>query len=195
MGDLFDHARVVVLLADYIGIDAGGKVNAIGAGFTLTQLQPTGLSPSEGAAGVTGAMHLIALIDVPSKYAGHEFAVSLELRDDSADTAVKLPSPTGVPEPLRIQQMVKAERPSLPGAYLPSDVPCRVQLSLGFPNGLPLTQGGFYSWRLQIDGRDRKDWRAAFHVLGPPPPPVFGGPSGPANIPDLAPPPSVESED
>lgn len=32
---LLDDVAVTVLVADYVGVEAGGKLNLIGAGFTL----------------------------------------------------------------------------------------------------------------------------------------------------------------
>lgn len=161
-----------MLLADYIGVDAAGKVNAIGAGFVITGLQPTG---------TTAPQHVAVLVDVPARYAGQEFPLSLELRDADLDTVVQLPGPAGQLDAMRIQQLVKGERPVVPGAYLPDDLPVRIQLTLGFTNGLPLTPGRKYVWRAEIAGQHRKDWSARFYVPGPPPPPVFGGPAGPAD--------------
>ncbi len=171
-----ESAHVVVLLADYINVDAAGKVNALGAGFLISPLQPSGL---------TAPQHLAVLVDVPSRHAGQEFALSVELRDDTLDTAVQVPGPTGKMEALRVQQLVRGDRPSIPGLYLPDTMPVRVQLTLGFVQGLPLAPGKFYSWRAEVDGQHRQAWRARFHVPGPPPPPVFGGVTGPADVPTI----------
>lgn len=176
---IFEDAHVTVLLADYIGIDAGGKINAIGAGFTICGVRPTGL---------TSPMHLVALIDLPSKYAGREFPFSLELRDEETGQVVQLPGPAGNLDTMRIQQLVKGDRPNLPGVYLPESMFIRVQLAVNFSNGLPLAPGRFYSWRAEVEGQHMKAWKARFHVAGPPPPPVVGGPAGPSSIPNIQPP-------
>lgn len=171
---IFQDAHATVILADYISIDAAGKINALGAGFTVSGVQPTGLTPPQ---------HAAAIIDVPAKYGGQECAVSLELRNETSGSAVQLPGPSGQPEALRVSQVVKAERANIPGVYLPESMFCRVQVVIGFPNGLPLAPGNLYAWRLAIDGQTRNGWHARFYVPGPPPPPVFGGPAGPADIP------------
>lgn len=174
---IFDDAQVVVLAADYIGMDASGKINAIGAGFTVSGVLPTGL---------VAPQHIAVLVDLPSRHAGAEFSLSIELRDESTDSAVKVAGPGGQLEPLRIGQLAKVlQFPSVPGVYIPARMFCRVQALLAFPNGLPVAPGGFYFWRVEIDGQHRKHWKASFHVLGPPPPAVFGGPTGPAGIPTL----------
>ena len=173
---LAEDSHAQVLIADYIGTDAAGKINALGAGFVITGLQATGLTPPQ---------YVVALIDVASEHAGREFPLLLELRDIEANVPVQVPGPTGGTEALRIQQLVKAERPQVPGIYLPENLFSRVQVSLGFPNGLPLAPGRLYEWRLEVNGTSQPGWRARFYVAGPPPAPVFGGPIGPADIPTL----------
>ena len=173
---IFDEAHASLLLADYIGVDAAGKLNALGAGFAMSGIQPNGL---------TAPMYLAAVIVIPSKYAGQELSACLELRDEETGSAVQLTGPSGQQEALRIQQVVKVDRPALPGLYIPERMPCRVQLNIGFQTGLPLAPGRFYEWRLEIDGQHKKDWHVSFYVLGPAPGPVFGGPAGPADLPNL----------
>ncbi len=171
-----DEARAVVLLADYIGVDASSKINAVGLGFSVVLIGPNGLSAPQ---------HVAALIDVPSRYVGEEFALSLELRGVMADTPVRVPGPTGHPDALRIQQMTRVDPVNLPGYYVPQEMFCRVQAAIAFTNGIPLLPGRFYAWRLEIDGNHHPAWEAHFYVPGSPPPPVFGGPAGPAGIPPI----------
>jgi hypothetical protein len=175
--ELFDEAHAFLLLADYIGVDAAGKLNALGASFAMTGIQPNGL---------TVPMYLAAVIEIPSKYAGQEFSACLELRDGETGSAVQITGPSGQLEALRIQQVAKVERPSIPGVYIPERMFSRVQLNVGFQAGLPLTPGRFYEWRLEIDGQHQKSWYVSFYVVGPPPGPVFGGQTGPADLPSLS---------
>lgn len=176
---IYTDAHAVVLIADYIGVDVQGKLNAIGAGFYLSGVGPDGQTPPQ---------HVAVMIDVPNKYAGEEFALSLDLRNETTGDVVQIATPSGQLEALRLQQVVRVEKPSLQGIYLPSDLTCRAQVSIGFPVGLPLTPGNTYAWHLQIDGQHRPGWNVRFHVLGPPPGPVFGGPAGPADISNSPPP-------
>lgn len=178
---IHSEAHAVIFVADYIGIDAAGKINAIGAGFALTGVTPEGQTPPQ---------HVAVLIDVPSRYDGDEFALSLELREESSDSVVQVAGPTGQLEALRLQQVMQVNRPQISGAYLPTNLSCRVQATIGFPMGLQLQPGRTYGWHLQIDGQTRAGWVAKFHVVGPPPGPVFGGPSGPADIPGMGSPPA-----
>lgn len=167
---IFEDARVVVLLADHIATDASNKINALGVGFAIVGVLPTGVTP---------AMSVGVLVDIPSKYVGSQFALSVELRDTSVNEVVKFPTPTGAVEALRIQQLVMAERGQMPGVFLPPDMPARIQVVVGFVNGLPLTPGHFYEWKAEVEGQSRRGWSAAFHVAGPPPGPVVGGPASP----------------
>lgn len=191
MAGIYDDAHVVVLIADYIGVDPSGKVNALGVGMSIVGAQPIPVpgTPS-GASGQTvmaAPQHLIVMIEVPPKYVRQQFALSIELRDENTRETAKVAEPDGTVQPLRLQQAVTVEPPSVPGVYLPPDMFSRVQVSLAFPNGLPLTAGHYYDWRVEIDGQHREGWRARFLVAGPPPAPVFGGPSGSADIPNVPP--------
>jgi hypothetical protein len=168
---LIDDAVAVVLLADYISVDAAHKLNALGLGFSIAGLQP---------AGVTPPMSVALLVELPARYAGEQFSASLELRDVTTDQVVEFASPAGVQEALRVQQLVPVEKPQMPGVLLPSEAPCRVQMVISFTNGLALTPGHSYAWIGQIDGQGRHDWRAQFYVAGPPPGPVLGGPVTPS---------------
>lgn len=176
---IYDEARVAVLLADYVGIDGGGKANALGVGFTITSL----------AGALTAPQHVAVLIDVPAKHLGQDFALSLQLKNDTDDQIVQVASPSGQLEALRVQQVARAERPQIPNVYLPATMFGRVQIMIAFPTGIQLAPSKFYSWQVQIDGQTKPDWQASFYVVGPPPGAIFGGPAGPATIPGFTPPP------
>lgn len=178
--------RAVVLLADYIAVDAAGKVNAIGTGFTVTGSN----------AGVSPAQYVAALIDLPASSAGDQIPVSLELRDETTDQLVTVPdAATHRPTALRIQQLAVVQRLQLPGVHLPADLPCRVQVVLAFPGGLPLAPGHKYAWKLEVDGTRFKGWSAHFYVAAPPPGPVIGGPAGPSSIPNIQMPPMEQDDE
>lgn len=171
---LLADATVTLVLSDYVGVDGGGKVNILGAGISLMGQQPNGLSPG---------MCLAVFIDLPSKYHGQQFALSVELRDETNDRAVMVPMPpAGAPGALRIQQMVLVQRPTIPNLYLPETLPGRVQMQLAFLDGVPVQPGTLYSWQVQIDGQGKQSWRSWFYVPAPPAPPVIGGPSSPTDV-------------
>ena len=174
---LRDDALVTVLLADYIAVDGAGKLTAVGAAFTLTGLQPDGNTPPQ---------HVAVLVDVPSSMIGQDFSFSLSLRDADNGDPVLVPGQNG-PEPLQVAPVMRAQPPAAPGLHVPSNLPGRVQIVLGFPQGLPLVQGRTYRWSVELDGPSHPAWSATFHVAGPPPGPVFGGPVSPTSIPNFPP--------
>ena len=182
MGSIAEDSHAVLLLADYISADAASKINLMGAGFSI--------------AGWTGAatapMHVAVMIDVHGRHAGQTLSYTVELRDTDLDQVVQLPGPTGKPEALQFGQVATVQPPAIPGVALPRDLPCRIQMLLAFPTGLPLTTGRRYKWRLLIDNTHRKSWVANFYVPEPPSPPVYGGPSGPGDIPGVE---SIPDED
>jgi len=145
-------------------------------GFSLSPIQPDGHTPP---------MHVAVLIDVPSTHLGQDFSMSLSLRDADSGGPVLVPGPSGEREPLQIAQVMRAQAPQVPGAHLPANLPGRVQIVLGFLQGLPLESGRTYRFAVELDGTTRPEWSASFHVPGTAPGPVFGGPVGPASIPNL----------
>lgn len=170
-------AHVHVLTADHIAVDAVGKITALGAYFSIAGVDP--------ATGLSAPQHVIVVVDVPSKYIGQDFAVSIELFDLTDGKAFLVPGPEGgPPQAMRVQQVMRAAAPvsQNPNVYLPQDMPSRVQAAIAFPTGLPLRGGHHYQWRVEIDGQHRKGWMAGFYVPGPPPGPVFGGAAGPADL-------------
>lgn len=174
----FDDAIVNVMIADFINIDQAGKFNGIGMGFQFTAITAAGTSPSQFVA---------AIVDLPQKYANQRVDLSLELFDLTDGGVFQVPNPHGRPEALRAQQLFTVPAPhiNVPGFQAPSDLTCRLQMVLGFPNGLPLSPGKTYEWRASVDHQRRKGWVARFLVLEPTPPPVLGGPAAPSDIPNV----------
>jgi hypothetical protein len=162
--EISENARVKVLLADFANQDAAGKVNLLGANWLVTAIQPTGMTPPQT---------LVVLVDVPSRFHGEDFAVSVTLLDE-AGQPVNVPGPTGEMQRLRVQQLLRAERPVIPGANVPPKVSGRVQVILSFNAGIPLAPGRQYRWRVEIDGNTNPQWEANFYVVGLPPEPVIG---------------------
>ena len=172
---LANDAQVTLLLGDYIGIDAGGKVNAIGAGVQILGLQGQQTAPH----------HLAVWVRVPVKYVGQQFTLLIELRNKDTGTVASVAGPMGQPEALRVQQLATVERPSLPGLALPDSVQAQIQYVMAFMTGLPLDPGYSYQWRVEIDGTHRKGWVVDFFVPSGPAMPIFGGPAGQADIPGV----------
>jgi len=174
--EIKEVAGVRILIADYIGVDAAGKLNIIGGGWTICGVQPNGL---------TVPHYLAVLVDIPHGHLGEDFALEIVLHDLTTSQIVQVAGPTGSSEAMRISQLYKVDPPQAgPGVYVPSDMFSRVQAVIGFAGGIPLTPGHRYAWRAKIDGEDRGS-ETEFLVAGPPPAPVFGGPAGPASIPEF----------
>lgn len=170
---VFEDARVLIFCADYASTDASGKLNAIGAAFNLTQVNPQG--------GLTPPCYLVVVIDVPPQYLGTTFSVAVDLRRLDTNEVITVPGPAGsTSQALRIMQnMTCSQAAAPPGLQRPESLGSRHQLVLAFPTGLQLQPGVSYRWRVEIDGRSRPQWSAVFHVLAPAQGPVFGGPAMP----------------
>lgn len=166
MSAIAETARVSIVLADYAQNDSSNKISILGAGWQVTSLQP--------ATGATGAQAVVVLIDVDPAHYEEQFAVEVTLHDE-ANGVVHAPGPTGEPTALRISQIVKAEKPSTPGHFVPPKALwARVQMILNFPGGLVIPAGQSYTWRVRIDGDDSRTWNLTFHVAGPAPGAVIG---------------------
>lgn len=181
---MFSEAQVTVFVGDHISVDNGsGKVYGLGLGFQFL--------PANPATNLTPPMSLGVIIDMPSKYAGQQVPVVIELRDLTLDQVVSFIPPGGTtPEALRIQQLMIVNKPAIPGVYVPDTVPARLQAAITFPNGITVTPGHRYAWKVEIEAQSRTGWSAEFHVLESPPPPLIGGPIGasPSNLPQVFPP-------
>jgi hypothetical protein len=167
MDSVADQVRVALVLADYAAGDASGKANVIGAGWTVT-----GIDPQQGQ---TSPQSVLALLDVPPHLYEEEFVVTLALHNGAGEL-VQVPSPTGGTHALRIANVVKAPMPTFgPGTYVPSrTVWGHAQVVLNFPSGLPLERGQLYTWRLSIDTTTEPRWAVSFYVPGSDPGPVIG---------------------
>jgi hypothetical protein len=167
--------RASLLMADYLAVDVVGKITAVGLSWTIAGLDVN--------TGMTPPMSVGIIIDVPPDRLGKQFPVGLDLRNSSG-VVVQVPGVSGALDALRVQQLMKAERPQL-GVYLPETVGGRVQSLIAFASGIPLASGQSYHWHLEVDHQHSKAWEAHFHIAGPPPGPVLGGPVGPADIPNI----------
>lgn len=158
-----DSVRVAVVLADFANADSAGKANILGAAWSFTGLLPNGLTPAQA---------LVVLIEVAPQHLGEQFAVSCTLVNEAGDP-VMMPGPTGELQALRVQQLVHAETPRVPGVVLPSSLPGRTQVILNLGIGLPIPPG-LYRWVVEVDGNANPQWGTTFCVAAPPPSPVIG---------------------
>jgi len=178
---MFSEAHVTVFIGDYISVDHGsGKVYGLGLGFQFI--------PANPPANLTPPMSLGVLIDIPSKYAGQQVPVVIELRDLTLNQVVSfIPPGATSPEALRIQQLMIVNKPAIPSVYVPDTVPARLQAAITFTNGITVSPGHRYAWKVEIEGQTRPGWSAEFHVLESLPPPLIGGPAGapPSDLPQV----------
>lgn len=155
--NIAEHARVSFLLADFANLDTAGKLNILGGGWQIAPIQPTGMTPPHA---------LVVSITLPPKFYDSEFAVTLTLRDESG-RPVQSPGPVGQLQALRVQQVVKAERPVMPGVVTMDKPWASAKFTLNFVNGLPLLPNQAYTWDLEIEGTANPGWAANFFVAAP----------------------------
>jgi hypothetical protein len=156
--EISENARVTVLLADFANQDPANKINLLGANWNITGVQPSG---------ATFPQAVVIFVELPPRFQGEEFTLSVTLLDE-AGNPVDVPSPAGERQPLRLQQVFRAEQPGIPEVNMPPDVPSRIQAILNFPTGIPLAVNRQYRWHIEIDDAAKPEWEAKFHVVGPP---------------------------
>ena len=88
--------------------------------------------------------------------------MSLDLLTADGLHAVQVPSPVGA-QPLRVEVDFEVGRPL--GTPIGSSIDHSLAINVG--QGLPLAPGR-YEWRMEIDGDQREEWRAAFTVRATP---------------------------
>ena len=132
-----------MLLADYVQA-AEGKLNAIGAGWTLT-----GPAPTPSGVGL--------IFDVPWDRANEQIKFRLELVDQDGQPFM-VDTPDG-PQPLFIEGGFEVGRP--PG--IKRGTPLTFPIAVNVPPQ-PFEPGGRYEWRLTVDGESNESWRLPFGV-------------------------------
>jgi hypothetical protein len=155
--------KVNVILADTGSEDPAGKLNLLGAGWTVTPVARNGL---------TGDCAVAVMLEVPWEKCNRQIEVTLELVNE--DGAVVVLPTAGGEVPLRVTQKVVVSAP--PGA--PNGSPGYNNLLAKFQGGLPLQPGIWYAWRVTVDDESRDDWLARFFVQRVASPPTFGATSG-----------------
>lgn len=165
MSEIAERSTVEIIVADFAIVDSAGKSNIVGAGIALL-----GFDPQQG---ITNRFSIWVSVLVPTSLCPAEFSVEFALVD-AAGELVLMPGPAG-PQPLRIAQIVTAEKPN---AQVPmaqrEHIGARVHLVIDFGAGLPLTPGSNYEWRIQLDGDAERQTLYPFGVWGPSAPPVIG---------------------
>ena len=146
-----------ILIADFVNIDAAGKVNIIGGG-----VQFLGFDPDTG---MTAPFSLYAsiIVTLPTLDEASE-AVDILLVDADGQP-VTLPGPEG-PNQLRFNQIVDFTHAKNPAVQQPPiGFPGSSNVVMNFPGGLPLPSGSTYEWVVLVDGRRLAS--TTFFVPGP----------------------------
>lgn len=165
MSEVAQLSIAEIIVADFAMVDSAGKSNIIGAGVALLGF--------DAQQGVTTRFSVWVSVLVPTELCPVEFPVEVALVD-SAGELVQLPGHDG-PQPLRIAQIVTAEKPSAQVSMLQREhIGSRVQLVMDFSSGLPLAPGVNYEWRVRVDGDEARQVVYPFGVWGPGAGPVLG---------------------
>ncbi|MDJ0317316.1 DUF6941 family protein [Arthrobacter antibioticus] len=143
MRDL-SRAGGTILIADFVNIDAAGKVNIIGGG-----VQFLGFDPDTG---ITAPFSLFANVTV-SLPSLDDVTATVEVALIDADgQPVTVPSQDGQ-APLQFTQTVDFAHTINPEIQAPPmGFPGSSNVVLNFPSGLPLPVGTTYEWVVLMDG-------------------------------------------
>lgn len=136
--------KVTLLLCDYAQV-AGGKLTAVGAGWTFTG---------------TVSTHAVGIIvEVPWDQANVPMSWLLELRDADG-RAVLQEGPEGT-APVAALGEIEVGRP----AGMPPGTPIPVCVAIPV-HGVVLEPSARYVWQFSVDGRTRDDWVLRFGTRG-----------------------------
>jgi hypothetical protein len=160
MSDASDTAHVRITIADYAVVDPQGKATVVGAGVSITGVNPQ--------SGMTAPFTVLVSVTFAPQCVGEDPAVELSLETDDHQL-VQMPGlpfdQTGQPQYLRVATSEKLLPTVLPGVNIPAGiVRPKSQMLLNFQNGLPLAPGRAYTWRVKIDGETKDDWTEMLYV-------------------------------
>lgn len=133
-----------VLIADFVNVDAAGKVNIIGGGIQFLGSDPkTGLT-------APFAVYVNITVTIPSF---EETSAAVEvLLVDADGQPVTLGGPEGE-NTMMFQQDVDFRHPANPEIQQPPmGFPGTSNIVLNFPGGLPLPPSATYEWVVVLDG-------------------------------------------
>jgi hypothetical protein len=146
-----------VLIADFVNVDAAGKVNIVGGGIQFLGF--------DAETGMTAPFYVFVniTVSIPSVEAA-QAAVEVILVDADGQP-VTLAGPEGQGT-VRVHQDVDFRHKAAPGQQRPPmGFPGSSNLVLAFPGGLPLSAGSSYEWVVQLNGTRLTS--TTFFVPGP----------------------------
>ncbi|WP_119696786.1 DUF6941 family protein [Microbacterium halotolerans] len=163
MSEVAAASDISVVMADFANTDQGGKLNVVGGNVRVLGYEPM--------QGVTSRFAIAITITAPASVLPTDLAIEAALT--SGGEVVELPGPAE-PQAVRVAQTANLASNSTAPQPIRDHLGASHTIVLDFSAGLPLTPGGEYSWRVQIDGDREHEVNYRFAVLGPPAPPVFG---------------------
>ena len=168
MSEVFEHASVSLILADFAVADQLGKLQMVGGGLQIIGRNHT--------TGVSAAFAVVVGLAFPPELFNEQYVFEVVL-EDQAGSPVELTDPAAPPgsRMMRFGQTLQIEEPNFRGSGVPRRaLPTRTHVVLYFNTGLPLPPGQVLVWRARIDGESRPEWTVPFFVPAPPPAPVLG---------------------
>lgn len=151
--------KVTLLLADMGQNDQSGKLNILGAGWSVTAVGPQGLTPDSA---------LAVFVEATWDRCNRQLHIALDLVTDD-DQPVQIPVGDDL-VPLRIEHDLVA----VPAPGAPNGSPGFVSFMINLRGGLPLSAGNWYKWRATVDKEHDPNWEARFYVQRQPTAPTIG---------------------
>ena len=117
--------------------------------------------------GMTAPFSVLVWVTFAPNFVGDNPAVELSLETDE-NQLVQLPGfldSAGQPQYLRVATSDTLLPTVMPGAVIPDGVVRpKAQMLMQFQNGLPLTPGHMYRWRVKVDGDTHNDWTETMFI-------------------------------
>jgi hypothetical protein len=151
--------KVTLVLADMGQNDSTGKLNILGAGWSVTAVGPTGVTPDSA---------LAIFLEAPWDRCNQPLEVVLDLVSDDEEPVNISMGETRTP--VRLAHTLVA----VPAPGAPNGSPGFVSFLLNLRGGLPLAPGNWYKWRATVDKEHEDLWEARFYVQRQPTVPTFG---------------------
>ncbi|MHA7306067.1 DUF6941 family protein [Arthrobacter sp. TMN-49] len=143
MGESSSAVNGTILIADFVNVDAAGKVNIIGGGIQFLGFDP--------ASGLTApfAVYVSVTVNIPSF---EDASASVQvLLVDADGQAVAITGPDGT-NTMRFSQDVDFRHIDAPQLQEPPmGFPGKSNIVLNFPSGLPLNVKATYEWVVLMD--------------------------------------------
>ncbi len=172
MSDVADSAHVRIILSDYaVGDPNTGKLTIVGGGICVIPLDPAGV-------GGTLPFAVCAVITFDPVFIGESPALELALEKQDGELFA-LPTPAAGPlgpiQYVRVGTVQRLNATQAKGVIIPNDaVRPRHSFTMHFNNGLPLSPGQRYTWRVRVDHETRDELTEDMYVPAPDPGPVAG---------------------